>query len=65
MASNVVAPLFAASGEAEKAIYAVLKAFNVEKVQEGEFIFRGKEDQQFDDFSIKVTVKYNTEKIRP
>jgi hypothetical protein len=65
MASNVDDLLFAASGDAEKAIYKVLKGFNVDKVQEGEFRFCGKEVKQYEDFSIKVTVKDNTEKIRP
>jgi len=42
-----------------------LETFDVRELNENEFRFCGKEVVQAEDFSITVTVKDNTEKIRP
>ena len=49
MTSIVDALLFGAIGKTVKAIYKVLEGFNVQKVQEGELKFCGKEMKQSDD----------------
>ena len=65
MTSNVDDLLFGVTGPAEEAMRRVLKGFNVREVQEKSFRFCGKEVVQNDDYSIRVTAKDNTEKIRP
>ena len=65
MTSNVDDLLFGVTGHAEKAIMKVLEGFNVREVQEGKFRFSGKEVVQNNGYSIRVSAKDNTEKIRP
>jgi hypothetical protein len=65
MTSNVDDLLFGVTGPAEKAMMKVLEGFNVREAQEGQFRFCGKEIVQYDDYSIRVSAKDNTEKIRP
>jgi hypothetical protein len=65
MASNVDDLLYGCKPEAEPAMQAILDAFNVRVQEVGTFRFCGKEVKQADDFSITVTAKDNTEKIRP
>jgi len=65
MTSNVDDLLFGVTGQAEKAMKKVLEGFNVREAQERNFRFCGKEVVQNDDYSIRVTAKDNTEKIRP
>ena len=65
MTSNVDDLLFGATGKAEEAMMKVLEGFNVREVQERKFRFCGKEVVQEEDYSIRVSAKDNTEKIRP
>ena len=65
MTSNVDDLLFGVTGQAENAILKVLEGFNVREVQEGKFRFCGKEIVQNEDYSIRVSARDNTEKIRP
>ena len=65
MSSNVDDLLYASEPGHEDAINAVLEKFSVREVNETPFRFCGKEVTQMDDFSIKVTAKDNTEKIKP
>jgi hypothetical protein len=65
MTSNVDDLLFGVTGPAEAAMKKVLEGFNVREIQEGTFRFCGKEVVQDSDYSITVTAKDNTEKIRP
>ena len=65
MSSNVDDLLYGSHPDAEQEIDDVLKEFSVKQKLEGEFRFCGKEIKQQDDYSILVTAKDNTEKIRP
>ena len=65
MSSNVDDLLYASKPGYEDAINEVLKTFSVREVNDTPFRFCGKEVKQFEDYSIKVTAKDNTEKIKP
>ena len=65
LSSNVDDLLYASEPGHEDAINAVLETFSVREVNETPFRFCGKEVAQMEDFSIKVTAKDNTEKIKP
>ena len=65
MSSNVDDLLYGSLPEAENMMKDILETFAVREHNEGEFRFCGKEVKQHDDFSITVTAKDNTEKIRP
>ena len=49
----------------EEAVEKVLGCFELKKIEEGKFRFCGREYEQLEDFSVKVTCKDNTEKILP
>ena len=65
LSSNVDDLLHGEKKEYEGAMQRILKAFSVREENEDEFRFCGKEVVQHADFSITVTAKDNTEKIRP
>ena len=65
MSSNVDDLLYGSLPEAENMMKDILETFAVQEHNEGEFRFCGKEVKPNDDFSITVTAKDNTEKIRP
>ena len=65
MSSNVDDLLYASKPGYEDAMNEVLKTFSVREVNNTPFRFCGKEVNQMEDFSIKVTAKDNTEKIKP
>ena len=43
----------------------LFKQFEVNKIEEGKFRFCGREYEQLEDFSVRITCKNNTEKILP
>ena len=49
----------------EKAIQGILDTFSVREINHVPFKFCGKEVKQFEDMSIKVMAKEDTDKIRP
>jgi len=49
----------------EEAVNMVLGSFELKKIEEGKFRFCGREYEQLEDFSVKVTCRDNTEKILP
>ena len=65
MSSNVDDLLYGHLEGYEDKMNDVLDSFSVRERQEAPFRFCGKEVNQSDDYSIKVTAKDNTEKIRP
>ena len=65
LSSNVDDLLYGSLPGYEKAIQKILDTFDVKVQNEGEFRFCGKEFKQNSDYSITVTAKDNTEKIRP
>ena len=65
MSSNVDDLLYGSHPEHEKAMEDILDRFAVRDRSETSFRFCGKEVLQHADFSITVTAKDNTEKIRP
>ena len=65
MSPNVDDLLYGSLPEAENMMKDILETFAVREHNEGDFRFCGKEVKQHDDFSITVTAKDNTEKIRP
>ena len=65
MSSNVDDLLYGALPGYEENMNKVLDTFSVRERNEAPFRFCGKEVVQHDDFSITVTAKDNTEKIRP
>ena len=65
MGTHVDDLLHASVPEYEYIMKKLLSEFEIKETQEGEFRFCGREYKQFDDFSIKVTAKDNTEKTLP
>jgi hypothetical protein len=65
MSSNVDDLLYGSLPGHEESMDEILNTFAVRERQDAPFRFCGKEVVQHDDFSITVTAKDNTEKIRP
>ncbi len=65
MSSNVDDLLYGSLPEHENAMNKILDTFSVRERNIAPFRFCGKEVQQSEDYSITVTAKDNTEKIRP
>ena len=65
MATHVDDLLYAARPDYEHIIESLLKQFEIKETKESKFRFCGREYEQYDDFSIKVTAKDNTEKTLP
>ena len=65
MSSNVDDLLYGSLPEFEGAMNSILDTFKVRERNEAPFRFCGKEVVQHEDYSITVTAKDNTEKIRP
>ena len=65
LSSNVDDILHGEYDEGKEAMQKILDTFAVREQQEGSFRFCGKEVEQDKDYSIKVTAKDNTEKIKP
>jgi hypothetical protein len=65
LAAHVDDVIWAATPEYEWMVQQVLGAFELKKVETGKFRFCGREYEQYEDFSIKVTCRDNTEKILP
>ena len=63
--SHVDDLLWANAPEVDHMVDYVLKTFECGKIEEGKFRYCGKEIEQLDDFSIKVTCKATTLKMRP
>ena len=57
--------LWAAEPEYDYIMQDLLKHFELNKIDEGDFRFCGREYSQQEDFSVYVTCKDNTEKILP
>ena len=65
MTSNVDDLLYGCHEEAEPIVEKMMEEFTVGETAEKDFRFCGKEVAQRDDYSIDVTAKDNTEKLRP
>ena len=57
--------LYAMKPEYEYIMTNLLEMFEIKETKEGKFRFCGREYEQFDDFSIKVTAKDNIETVKP
>ena len=65
LSSNVDDLLYGSLPGHDEAVQKILETFDVKVQNEGEFRFCGKEFKQNSDYSITVTAKDNTEKMRP
>ena len=65
MTSNVDDLLYGSLEGQEDSMKKILETFSVREINDAPFRFCGKEIVQYEDMSIKVTAKDNTDKIRP
>ena len=65
MTSNVDDLLYGSLEGYEDSMKKILETFSVREINDAPFRFCGKEIVQYEDMSIKVTAKDNTDKIRP